>query len=645
MAATFCGAAVDLWGDTPPDAFLRAIQAQRQPIWRALWAQCLDQQERVKPLSGERKEGHDRPLQGGLAKADAAVIVAGFVLSVTRSTVTAAAIAAEANTVDSPSETNAHPLPLSRGARRYLCVSLGSGSRCLGVRDAASNTAEEELQRAFELRDGHAEVMARRGLLAFLIELAECGVRASNQEEAIHVPFLQRVIVPAETSNTSTLTANRCGWALQDDVEVHLVCSRWMCGSLAAVAGGAGRSGHLLLRAGCRCWANKSAERTAEQEEEVQGHVCAGGHAAAPSPILHVQKHVVAAHCSPLDDAGKYAKCARVKPGRGRPNLTMSCTDKVWRWSVLGLQGRRRATLFPKPMRLSSVHVLRSPNAPPASMAESVAGAAARARELFQWRTRSWWPALDAAELARVTPTFSFFFAPSRTGAAAPSVSSSPPLVGNEREDSSYSRSRWLTVHHPPAASSPTQLRKREREESAGVDGAGRCAALRCDWHVEHTSASHNSLVLNTKAGLPQGMTARALQRRGGLPTKNSNAAAAETETRASVSATTESMWRHCPLSRPWMAHHVERASAAANSAAATASCTLPSSSSFLDSMTLLPMGQLAHQHHVRPEQAGNDNTLFLWTTTEGNAEEETEAVENTRRSCMSDVEDSASAL
>lgn len=51
--------------------------------------------------------------------------------------------------------------------------------------------------------------------------------------------------------------------------------------------------------------------------------------------FIEVYHHVLAGHRTPMDMANACSLAARVKPGKGHPNLHMSCSDKIWRWSLL----------------------------------------------------------------------------------------------------------------------------------------------------------------------------------------------------------------------------------------------------------------------------------------------------------------------
>jgi tRNA-specific adenosine deaminase 1 len=48
---------------------------------------------------------------------------------------------------------------------------------------------------------------------------------------------------------------------------------------------------------------------------------------------------------------------SRTKPGRGNPTKSMSCSDKIAKWSILGIQGSLLSLLIDRPIYLNAIIV------------------------------------------------------------------------------------------------------------------------------------------------------------------------------------------------------------------------------------------------------------------------------------------------
>lgn len=343
-------------------------------------------------------------------------------------------------------------IPLNDGATAYLCVALGSGTRCTGA------TVGDSLE-AYVIRDGHAEVMARRAFAAYVLESVEA---LAKDVDATH-PFLVR---------------RHTSFTVRDGVTAHLVSTRWMCGSMSAAPTG----GRLLLRT-----PNSQLAPSPPEPEE------------SNDSIVHVHGHILAAHRSAAESYAAYTHATRVKPGRGPPNLNMSCSDKVWRWSIEGLLGSRWAVSSPSRFLLSHIHVVGSKEE------------ATYARSSLEAKN-SWLPQLSQTGIPVIE-------------ALLPAALSVTVPADQTPTDSSFSRAAWISVQPPSARPSPSPGEKRGRDSPRTPPPA--CHGT---WVLPDGSAARQ-VTLNMKAGLPQGSSRQALE----------------------VAAAKPEGWRRYPLSRAWL--------------------------------------------------------------------------------------------
>ncbi|CCW66135.1 unnamed protein product [Phytomonas sp. Hart1] len=480
----------NLWADSAPTAVTKAVLAQ--PLitpWRLLLQQSCQYRQRPKTV--------------------APMVLAAMVLSVCDGDTCS-------NQVDG--------IPPQMSGRRFLCVSMASGTRCSGV---SSNVEDLSVSR-FLVSDGHAEVLARRSLLSFLLD----AVRSIRRDEFCSNCTASHQFVVRDSEKR--------GWHLRSDVQVHLVVTHWPCGSMALSATSQ-TGGHLLLRTPSAKLFGAWGE---DCDKETEFRVTCPDDSVTRSTIS-VCHHILAAHKSVWEIDPRYTHCCRVKPGKGYPNMNMSCSDKLWRWSLFGLQGRRYMRVLTRPIRLSSIEVAIEMRASKenSGFCEYGRDQAKNALDSLIWKTSTLEEQVGAS-MCSGRPVLSLL--------PLPNISVFPidelHVLGDDitqgttgGNDSSYSRCTWMTNRRfcekvrntSKMPLSPREVNsqinscdsvdnivcslgtKRVRVSGPVIntDNNFKIGSTQSQCAIEATWNASPSLTLNTKVGLPQGVNIQQLKR------------------------------------------------------------------------------------------------------------------------------------
>ena len=289
------------------------------------------------------------------------------------------------------------------------CVALGVGTRCVGFRNRKCS--------ALCLADLHAEVLARRAFVGFLLkEVQRCDAASRRREERGNDPA-DPVTMPPPMFEFSEWTAadgrGRHGPPyepaspdmpvlrvprLRAGITFHMFVTHPPCGDAALLPLGdddvdinnsGGRDdcnegevgGDGRVRGGetenwsdgddCGGMRRKSSDERVPSASVARpptsrlASFTGGRRVVAPhgaegiSPPAHVdvvEGHFISRHANGRDDGE--LKVARVKPGKGEPSLCMSCSDKLVKWHVLGLAGAVAGLVIPtSAARLTSITV------------------------------------------------------------------------------------------------------------------------------------------------------------------------------------------------------------------------------------------------------------------------------------------------
>ncbi|XP_018372587.1 PREDICTED: tRNA-specific adenosine deaminase 1 isoform X1 [Trachymyrmex cornetzi] len=199
-------------------------------------------------------------------------------------------------------------------------VALATGTKCLGDSELTKGSREEKGSR---LSDSHAEVITRRAFIRYLYD--QIDLTLSDSGSAIF-----------SRNDKNKIELNR-------NISFHFFSSQTPCGDCSIFPK---LETNDLSPCKIRC-VNKDANGHVIVESYYKdvhrtGAKCVKGEGAQDPHLPGANYHIV----GPL----------RTKPGRGDPTSSLSCSDKIAKWLILGLQGSLLSLLIP-PIKLESITI------------------------------------------------------------------------------------------------------------------------------------------------------------------------------------------------------------------------------------------------------------------------------------------------
>lgn len=272
-------------------------------------------------------------------------------------------------------------------------VSLGTGSKCIG---ASQLTGTGDI-----LHDSHAEVVARRAFVLYLLEQLD---RAVNGQDSLFQWLEGKFVVREGISFHFYVSHTPCGDASifqkQKWVEYHGDClntSDVQCenpensqeyvihthpANFEQVSNSLmgphkdedefEQPPKRLKKSSFSSSANALKSETEELSPENRSIEKGDSNFEAVSKLEHAAKQdihrtgaktVAGEQEDPRLPGADYhvTGVLRTKPGRGDPTLSMSCSDKIFKWTVLGIQGALLMVFLKRPVYLETITIGQCP--------------------------------------------------------------------------------------------------------------------------------------------------------------------------------------------------------------------------------------------------------------------------------------------
>lgn len=184
----------------------------------------------------------------------------------------------------------------------FEICSMGTGTKCIGANSLSAN--------GNILNDSHAEIIARRAFIRFLLNQIYI-TRVKNTESIFHF-------------NEDTKH-----FALKDEIKFHMFTTSSPCGDASIFA-----TSDII-----------------EDEPDAKRIKLSNEGTCQPDGFTGAKLMFDEDVEDPMDQIeGKI----RIKPGKGDRTMSLSCSDKIARWNMVGVQGCMLTSLI-DPIYLSSV--------------------------------------------------------------------------------------------------------------------------------------------------------------------------------------------------------------------------------------------------------------------------------------------------